>query len=1432
MAANLNALPMGGGVPNLRRQPQQQFLSTLLYTQISSHQYSSGWQSTVRPQIRVIKALNILTNSFLAMQHIEPNQIINSVLAFEREAFERSPDQATYEARIGARVNELFKKRQANEANLHSSLSAQAAAQAQAHAQAQAQPQQMMMGGQNMSMRAMGQPLPPGFQNPQHQVSPPAMNQPGQINMGLNHPNNLQMNPANPQMMQMGDQMRPRVPNFSIIPGLTHQEQVRVQQLALQRFNHMPEQQRASNRMVLNSKLPAELAARLAQDNIDPLIYFLQNSIATNLRNQRGVVNPAGMAMQGQQNRAMNQPGQQMPGGPNAAFGFSNAEIINQQKAGMMAQEAGQMVVPASSVGARNATPQPLGPSQGPPQGPNQSAMAHGLPHQFNQAPPIPQHIMDQRAAQTQAEIRAQAQAKQMQGQPGGLNGPGAVSQSPAMNTLNAPVRRPPMVGAQADGHPPAGQGNVPFGQPMSDPRFNQMSHRPVVGPSPNGRNQMLHSILQQMPPDVRQEVLKMPADKIPEIIVRWNASRRGVAPPGHPQPQPGQIGPVGAPGLQPMMGQFSPGTGSAAQQPGLGMPVNQQNQLMMQQMSKMRNPAVMDSLSIPPKVLDSVRANVGNIPPDVKKWGQLKQWLSQNPSPRIDIQQILSFQNAQYQTMLKNQGPGQGVTGHHVSQPNIQQQGANGQVITQTVPPAPGTRGANAGFSVTPQELESARNMENFKGWSDERIEQALLQMRYQINRRTAPMHMGGFQAQPSQPKPSPVQAPPTQILQPPAPPVAQPGPVPAASTLQPANGAGPLQREPAVVPEANSGNSGAAQNRSNSTKQPQGRGAPPSKKRRSSDDAVEVTNPSSTPLQRAVSQQQQAQPVSAAPAQPQGVHLTPEQVAALNPEQRQKYDALVKSRQNGVAEALNRLKAIGQEQHQIAIHEQLPDVPMTSEQYRETAQRIQGLCLEMTRMSKLLSRWYALTRDDAKARLFFKMRLRLIKQYVDGEKLTTLKDKFTISTADLERTRAVLENIAGDLANYSQSMKKNLSQQNAQEAALPPAAPVAQPVPLNAANLEKQTQALSKVHQKSANKAVQPPAAPTTAQPPFPFGAQSPDGQPTYAGKPAVTQDNLQLPPRKKARTNANVNGASASASPQVQKQSSPQMTKRPATGEAKQAPAKHIFTCPEQGCEFHSIGFPDEMAQRKHMEDEHTKPAEDPLKYATEALAEALGLDANGKPKKTAAVGSNVQSPSDGPKQQSQASPGPGRPDPTNARGSPMWRQGSTAGSKPNDLIKSIAGKTGTPKPEANLASTTSGATGQHSAANEAMGSTIDPQDLLFRIPGLDVGGGGAISDMSLYRSITPNFTPESAQFSASSEPNSDVSEGVSLNIALDVGVDQWDPFAGPTLDPDTDFTLNANDLSGIGYPPFTSWDEVNIDFDKPFVPDSSLFSLDVA
>ncbi|KAI8960192.1 hypothetical protein F5Y11DRAFT_274789 [Daldinia sp. FL1419] len=1444
MAANM---PQMGGGGNPRPRPPQQQLSTVVYTNIAGQQNhrTGGWQDQIPVNLRVSNAMNLISNSFLAIPNLDSQQLINHGLSFERDAYLNSPDRGIYDQKIGGRVQDLFKRRQANEHSLQNSLNAQAAA-------AQAQQTQQMIMNQNM-MRGMGQPPQQGFQHLHQQMQPsPIPQQPHQPGMGMGGQGGLPMNP-NQQPMQMGvGQMRPQGSLSSALSSLPPQDRAKIMQLAVAKLNSSTEPQRSALRNLVQQRFTPQHLAQLQAEGHDPMIFFLQMQFLQAYKGQGGGNsggNQAVMQMQAQQ-RQMNQSGQQLVGVPNSEFGpFSNVEsIMNQQKAGLLAQEAGQMVVPASNGPGRNATPQPMGGMQGPNPGhhpgPNQAGMPNQMPPQFN-LPQAQQLKMDQRAAQSQAQIRAQAQAKQIQGQSGGLNG-GAISQSPGMNTLNTPVRRTPVMG-QPEGQPQMGQPNGPFGQGL-DPRFNQGNQRPPMGGNPMN-NQIIGAILAQMDPAQRAAFVNLPAEKRNEVIMKWTAAKAGMGQaPGRGQPQPSQFGQGN------LMAQFGPGN-NMGQPPNPNMQMNAQNQMLLQQrLGGMRNMQpqnrpqmapdmnmLMDSMDVPTKILDQLKQSQP-VPPEIKKWSQLKQWLGQkNAGPHI-MSQLHGFQNVQFQSMMKQRA----AVNNQMTQSNVPQQGP--QMANAQMPAQPGanmgpnmtsniapTMGPFAGITITPAEMQQARNHERFKGLTDERIRTTLMQMKANQIRARANGQAPNAQMQTPQ--------------------TSQPINNNLAVSAPPSNPAVSLQQRPQNAgPDGNSTGS-AAPPRNNRPAQ-NNRPPPPttsmapqknSLKRANTDDVVEVPNPSSTPVQRPPSQQAQATGTRLP-------NLTPEQVASLTAEQRVKYETMrarhaagavaaaggANAQQPLAPEQIQRLKTIGQEEHMNVSKEQYPDIPMSPEQYQDMAHKIQSMVSEMTKVSKILGRWYSLTRDDNRARMFFKMRLRLNKQFVDGEKMTALKKVFSLKPQDLDSVRAMLEGMARDVANqYPQVMKRNAtqqqhtqesgSQQGASENTATP--PMGVPTPLNAANLEKQN-AMNKIHQRTSSKSGQPPAAPTTSQPPYPFGAQSPNGQPTYIGKPAVTQADLQLPARKRPRTSnqpgIGSGGVSASSSPQVPKASSPELVKR-------QTPAENIapklaYQCAELSCEAHSTGFATEEALRHHVEEEHVKPSQDPYKFATESLATALGLNPDGHPKTSPNASTTAPPMTLDPSKQGQTPVSRGEVT-AMSREPSMKRQGSTAGTKPMDLIKAVAGKTSTPKPEPGTQMGDGTIVPAKTTGTDGIWpmTTIDPQDLFQNLGGIESGGGGAIFDMNVYRAITPNDTPESSKDSAGSEPTSDLSEGVSLNLQLDMGLEVWNPFGGgPNIDLDSaDVGLNGADENTM---PLFSWDDVNADFTKDFTMGSSFYSLD--
>jgi hypothetical protein len=826
------------------------------------------------------------------------------------------------------------------------------------------------MANPNMLQQHMrlGQPPQQSFQHLQQQMQASPIPQQQQPGMGM-APGTHPMNP-NQQAMQMGAQMRQQAPNI---------DRGRIQQLALAKYNSTSEQEKANLRAQASARLGTQTMQALQQKGMDPVLVLFQQQMMQMAKMTMaggGGMNPAAMQMQAQQQQAQQQQAQQQqqqqqqqrpanPGGQQPGVGigaggdlgpFSNAELMNQQKAGLMAQEAGQMVVPASGPG-RNATPQPLGAASAPnqggnQQGPNQPGHPAHPPQQYNMQQ-AQQLQMDQAAAKTQAQIRAQAQAKQMQGQPGGLGGPGGMSQSPAMTTLNAPVQRPPVAMGQAERQSQMNQGNGGFG-PGLDPRFAQGNQRGPMGAVQN-RTQLLSAMFSTLSPEQQASLRGAPPERLNEILTRWIASRNGQMP-GRPQAQPGQFG-QGNP-----MAQFAPGN-NMSQQGNNGMPMNTQNPaLVQQQLNRMRanggsNPspmpsdpaaaaAFMDSLDVPVKVL----SQLPGLPPTIRKWGQLKQWMTQSPNIPPPMQaKVLQVQAMQFRTIVApNQQPQAGVGMQippGVPQPPVAQSLGVPQMTGH--PANAALAMALQNINVTPQEIQNARAAsEKFKGWPDDKIRMYLLQLKqHQLKSRMGGI-MPGAQQQPppqgSQQAPmNPVQAQPT------------PGPgghhrLPTTAAEQPGS-AGPGKPQKHAVA-----------NRPAPPQNPSPALPPKNNKRPSSDDVVEVPNPSATPIQRPPSQQTP----------------TPAQLAHMPPEVRAKYEQMMKNRQaQPRPEDIERLKQIGSEAQRQCAQEMLQEVPLSPQQHAEMTLGIRRMITEMGKLGKVLGRWYSLTHDDARAKMYFQM-------------------------------------------------------------------------------------------------------------------------------------------------------------------------------------------------------------------------------------------------------------------------------------------------------------------------------------------------------------------------------------------------------------------------------------------------------------------------
>jgi hypothetical protein len=208
------------------------------------------------------------------------------------------------------------------------------------------------------------------------------------------------------------------------------------------------------------------------------------------------------------------------------------------------------------------------------------------------------------------------------------------------------------------------------------------------------------------------------------------------------------------------------------------------------------------------------------------------------------------------------------------------------------------------------------------------------------------------------------------------------------------------------------------------------------------------------------------------------------------------------------------------------------------------------------------------------------------------------------------------------GQTATPAQVNGQQPSQQNAAQSTQPGLAQ------LNAANLEQHTnnlrqQAAVQGHRRSSSK-VQAPAAPTAGpgQNPFNFNNASPQGVPKYGeGAGNLTADKLTIPRKKQKKDGQPPSGSStpvqsgpgAAASPHIGKAQSPHIKKQPAP-EIPKMPRPPRNACTDASCEYSRKGFNTAQELAAHMQQAHVPPP-DPIQFALEGLAGAIGLNNDG-------------------------------------------------------------------------------------------------------------------------------------------------------------------------------------------------------------------------
>ena len=531
------------------------------------------------------------------------------------------------------------------------------------------------------------------------------------MNNNLSNPQ-MPMQPA--QQGQNPSQIIPR-PMTNNSTQLNHQETTHVMAMAHQMRSRASEQELESLRQRLAST-PDETKALWRQSGVDPLTWYFRNLAMRNFQHSKArhnasqhQIQPNMMTGMGAQQpismpqNAVSTAAPQFGGltqGFDPSFGGNMQQLGNQifglQQDALRSQEEGQVVVPVS--GNQTTSQQPtMQPT------PQQQTMNQPTPARSMMNSQMTHQEKMQQTARMQAQGRIQnaggmqnqmqTHQNNLQGQAGGLNGhmnQAMPQRSPAMPNLNRPLGPSTQQGPSQLRQP----GPPPQAQTQDAGSAHQRSQQPPPGQSGGGDAAQL----QVIPPGLQQKLSHLPPAQQQAMWLQWqkamsarnqagnltrtHASGTGMAgpdfqisqvqpPQGHQvnQPAPGQTPAVGVQNF----GNFDPSLGQPQNMPISGHQIvqgrpfegqfrpQQPQQMPQSRIGKGPPPAMnddqlrqMDQQPFPPNFMNTSNT----VPPDVKRWGELKAWAAQNQSsmPPDIMNKLRHVQAMQFGEMVKRQ--------------------------------------------------------------------------------------------------------------------------------------------------------------------------------------------------------------------------------------------------------------------------------------------------------------------------------------------------------------------------------------------------------------------------------------------------------------------------------------------------------------------------------------------------------------------------------------------------------------------------------------------------------------------------------------------------------------------------------------------------------------------------------------------------------
>lgn len=233
-----------------------------------------------------------------------------------------------------------------------------------------------------------------------------------------------------------------------------------------------------------------------------------------------------------------------------------------------------------------------------------------------------------------------------------------------------------------------------------------------------------IRAMLAQLDPEQRQKFRQLPADKLYELFSKWK--RTGILRPDalHPaQPQQTtSMNPTSPPNPESPVEQTNPVRPASPAEPKELNPMNR-----FREGNPLHHPQaqmIMDNMDLPPQI----RQMIPGIPPDAKKWGQFKAWVSQTDAPIPDEQKLAlrSIQLQQFKRMVQPHGQGT------PPQPNP-------NTIAGLPPNTPIPE-------VSPQEIQQFRmSQQSFREAPEEQVKMFIQRLKIQRMRQAAAMGMIG---------------------------------------------------------------------------------------------------------------------------------------------------------------------------------------------------------------------------------------------------------------------------------------------------------------------------------------------------------------------------------------------------------------------------------------------------------------------------------------------------------------------------------------------------------------------------------------------------------------------------------------------------------------------------------------------------------------